>query len=121
MGLDQYAKVRNPKTEVVEEFHYWRKHNALQGWMENLWKSKGYPNKHEDGEDFNCIPLELTLEDLDLLEKDLLDSQLPETEGFFFGYDTSRDESRLMDDLSFIRQARQHLNAGKQIAYDSWW
>ncbi len=115
MGLDQYAKVRNPKTEVVEEFHYWRKHNALQGWMENLWKSKG-----NTGE-FNCEPVELSLADLDALENDLLGTNLPKTEGFFFGYDTSRDESRLMDDLSFIRQARQHLNAGKQIAYDSWW
>lgn len=90
MGLDQYAKTRNPKTEEVNEFQYWRKHNALQGWMENLWRSKGCPNRDEDHEDFNCISLDLTNEDFDLLEKDLLDSRLPETSGFFFGSSTAR-------------------------------
>jgi hypothetical protein len=115
MGLDQYAKVRNPKTQQVEEFHYWRKHNALHGWMENLWKSKG-----NTGE-FNCEPVELSRADIDMLEDDLLGNDLPETKGFFFGSDSRQDDSRLMNDLSFIRKAKQHLNAGKQIAYDSWW
>ena len=115
MGLDQFAKFRNPNTQEVEEFHYWRKHNALQGWMESLWESKG-----NTGE-FNCEPVELSLSDLDALENDLLGNNLPKTEGFFFGSDSSRDESRLMDDLDFICEAREHLNAGRQITYDSWW
>lgn len=115
MGLDQYAKVRNPKTQEVEEFHYWRKHNALHGWMENLWKSKG-----NTGE-FNCEPVQLSHADLDSLKKDLMATSLPETKGFFFGSDSSRDESRLMDDLHFITKAKQHLDAGMEIAYDSWW
>jgi len=34
MGLDQYAKTRDPKTGKVEEFKYWRKHNALK--QENM-------------------------------------------------------------------------------------
>jgi len=115
MGLDQFAKFRNPNTQEVEEFHYWRKHNALQGWMESLWESKG-----NTGE-FNCEPVELSLSDLDALENDLLGNNLPKTEGFFFGSYSSRDESRLMDDLHFICEAREHLNAGRQITYDSWW
>ena len=121
MGLDQYAKTRDPKTGEVNEFSYWRKHNALHGWMENLWRSKGCPNKHEDGQDFNCGPLELTLEDLDLLEKDLLDSQLPETSGLFFGRSTASDDRYLLDDLGFVAEARRHLDNGLQVAYDSWW
>lgn len=120
MGLDQYAKTRNPETGEVNEFSYWRKHNALQGWMESLWRSKGCPNKHED-EDFNCIPLDLTHEDLDALEKDLLDSRLPETSGFFFGSSTAGDDSRLLEDLGFIAEARRHLDSGLEVAYDSWW
>lgn len=115
MGLDQYAKTRNPETGEVTEFSYWRKHNALHGWMENLWKSKG-----NTGE-FNCEPVELSHADLDALENDLLSANLPKTEGFFFGYDTSRDDSRLLDDMGFIAEARRHLSNGYQVAYDSWW
>jgi len=121
MGLDQYAKTRNPKTQEVEEFHCWRKHNALQGWMENLWRSKGCPNKHEDSDDFNRVPLELTHEDLDALEKDLLNSDLPETSGFFFGSSTAGDRYYLESVLQFVQEAREHLDAGLEVAYDSWW
>jgi len=121
MGLDQYAKTRNPKTGEVEEFMYWRKHNALHGWMENLWHSKGCPNKHEDSKEFNCIPLELTHEDLDALEKDLLAQNLPETTGFFFGSSTSGDRCYLDKDLRFVQEARTYLDSGLDVAYDSWW
>ncbi len=121
MGLDQFAKVRNPKTQEVEEFHYWRKHNALHGWMENLWRSKGCPNKQEGYDDFNCVALELTNEDLDALEKDLLDSDLPETNGFFFGSSTAGDDRHLLEDLGFVAEARRYLTEGYQVAYDAWW
>jgi hypothetical protein len=121
MGLDQFAKTRNPKTGEVEEFMDWRKHNALHGWMENLWRSKGCPNKHEDSKEFNCIPLELTHEDLDALEKDLLGQNLPETTGFFFGPSTSGDKYYLDKDLRFIQEARTYLDSGLEVAYDSWW
>ncbi len=75
MGLDQYGLARKgePSTdkegftyyEDSMELAYWRKHPNLQGWMENLWHVKG-----NDGE-FNCEDLELTLDDLDNLEKSL--------------------------------------------------
>lgn len=121
MGLDQFAYVTDLKTKEKSEFGYWRKHNALQGWMENLWRSKGCPNKEKDSEDFNCIPLDLTHEDLDALEKDLLDSRLPETTGFFFGSSTAEDNPHLEEDLDFVSQARQHLDSGLEIEYFSWW
>jgi hypothetical protein len=112
MGLDQYAKTRNPKTGEVEEFMYWRKHNALHGWMENLWRSKGYPNKNEDSKD---IPLELTLEltheDLDALEKDLLGK----------GTNPALRTVSLDKDLRFIQEARTYLDSGLEVVYDSWW
>ena len=115
MGLDQYAKFHNPNTQEMEEFHYWRKHNALHGWMENLWKSKG-----NTGE-FNCEPVQLSLQDIHALHEDILDANLPETQGFFFGSDSRYDDSRLASDLRFIAQAKEHLDAGMEIAYDSWW
>ena len=53
MGLDQYLYKR-PKSK---EIGYWRKHNRLQGWMQNL-----YENKGGDGT-FNCVDLDLTMDD----------------------------------------------------------
>jgi len=62
----------------------------------------------------------LTLEDLDYLEKDLKNQLLPETTGFFFGNNPPDDES-LEDDLKFISLAREAIEAGDAVYYDSWW
>ena len=139
MGLDQYAFARkgepiettedytyqdfegNTHTEQrtsvsYEEEHevaYWRKHPNLQGWMEDLWREKG-----GEGE-FNCVDVELTLEDLAALEIDLGNQDLPETQGFFFG--NNSDDYYKEGDLEFIREARQYLADGYKIVYTSWW
>ena len=139
MGLDQYATARKgeprkvPQTwtttdadgneeEVVEyynewedskELAYWRKHPNLQGWMENLWRVKG-----NEGE-FNCVDLELTLNDLDNLEKSLDNEALPETVGFFFGADA--DDHYAEADREFIVQARAAIKQGYKVIYSSWW
>jgi hypothetical protein len=116
MGLDQFAYAidkDNNKTEIC----YWRKHPNLQGWMENLWESKGRPFD-ENGE-FNCVPLELTKEDLDSLQQSLESNSLPETEGFFFGHNS--DNVYRQQDVEFIQAARNALDNGKTVVYDSWW
>jgi len=75
MGLDMYAWrvaakdaigdfeiARNEENSAkVEEMFYWRKHHDLHGWMERLYRSKGGP-----AASFNCIPVRLTMEDLQL-------------------------------------------------------
>ena len=72
MGLDQNAwKV--DKDGEREELAYWRKHNRLQGWMEERYTEKG------GKEQFNCVDLELTEEDIDDLETAIEDRELPET------------------------------------------
>jgi hypothetical protein len=129
MGLDQYAHATNTDGETVEEISYWRKHNRLQGWMENLWREKGRPNAHpdvpEDGMDFNCVPLPLTREDIDALEVIVNGKDLPETVGFFFGGDSYEDyEGEWGDkkaDLEFIQKARAHLKEGNEVSYSCWW
>lgn len=123
MGLDQFAMAIDKdgnKTEIA----YWRKHPNLQGWMENLWENKGRPGLPEDSEpnmlgDFNCIPLELNLDDLDDLEDAIRGASLPETVGFFFG--SNSDEEYKEQDLEFIRKAREALDNGHTVMYDSWW
>ena len=139
MGLDQYATARKgeprkvPQTwtttdadgneeEVVEyynewddtiELAEWRKHPNLQGWMEELWYEKG-----GEGE-FNCVELELTLEDLDALEATLDEEALPETAGFFFG--GNADDHYAEADREFIVQARAAIKKGYKVFYSSWW
>lgn len=123
MGLDQFAYSINKSGEKVE-LAYWRKHPNLQGWMEELWTSKGRPGLEGSNEDspmgdFNCIPVELSLEDLEGLEKDLTEEKLPDTVGFFFGDDS--DTFYKEKDLQFVEAARQAIEDGSQVFYDSWW
>ena len=125
MGLDQYAYLNGRKEDgSKDELAYWRKHPNLQGWMENLWIEKGRPvpedNEHFDGS-FNCIAVELTLEDLDRLEADILSGKMAElrTVGFFFGEES--DEYYREQDLKFVKEARDAIADGHKVFYDSWW
>ena len=125
MGLDQNAyKVKRKyapttKTETVRttEICYWRKHNALQGWMEELWCQK----TGKTAEDLNCADLPLTSEDLDNLEEAITKNKLPVTVGFFYGSDSSQDESRKEYDLNFVAKAREAIDEGYEITYSCWW
>lgn len=123
MGLDQFAMTidkEGNKTEIA----YWRKHPNLQGFMENLWEEKGRPGLPEDSKpnmmgDFNCVPVELDYDDLACLESAITNGELPSTCGFFFG-DNSDDHYKEQD-LEFIHKAREALDNGLTVVYDSWW
>ena len=99
--------------EDSRELAYWRKHPNLQGWMEDLYHEKG------GEEEFNCVDLELTLDDLDALEESLDEEALPETAGFFFGTDSSDHYAEA--DREFIVQARAAIKQGYTVVYSSWW
>jgi len=128
MGLDMYAWVIEKKqasrlkgdvdVKMPEkgrtELHYWRKHHNLHGWMEQLYIKKG------GKEEFNCATIRLTLEDLDQLEHDLKAGTLPMTTGFFFG-NFPPNKNSLKNDMAFIEKARNAINDGKAVFYDSWW
>ena len=123
MGLDQYATARRGEAKTDDEGYtyyedsmelaYWRKHPNLQGWMEDLYHEKG------GEQEFNCVDLELTLEDLDALEESLDEEELPETVGFFFGTDSSDYYAEA--DREFIVQARAAIKQGYTVVYSSWW
>ena len=123
MGLDQYATARRGEAKTDDEGYtyyedskelaYWRKHPNLQGWMQDLYHEKG------GEEDFNCVDLELTLEDLDALEESLDEEALPETVGFFFG--GNADDHYAEADREFIVAARAAIKQGYTIVYTSWW
>jgi hypothetical protein len=136
MGLDMYAYVatrageqrafyesaefdtdsKDYASKTVEkprEVAYWRKHPNLHGWMHRLWESQG--NKGE----FNGIELELTWDDIEQLELDVIAGSLPGTSGFFFGNDA--DDHYREQDLKFIRDARAELFCGLKVFYNSSW
>lgn len=138
MGLDMYAYVANragqqrdyyegcelidgeytnPNVTQPREIAYWRKHPNLHGWMEQLWNKRNGGNC--DGNNFNGIELELTYEDLEVLELDVISGTLPGTTGFFFGDDA--DEHYREHDLEFIKNARAELFMGLRVFYNSSW
>ena len=122
MGLDMYAlsTKAKPETDVdfstknfeQDELHYWRKHPNLHGWMQNLYDAKGGTSDTFNGD---CVVLDIL--DLDNLEGDIKNGNLPDTTGFFFGQSDDGDE----DDLLFITNARKAIKEGKTVYYTSWW
>ena len=137
MGLDMYAYAAaraGQQTEFYEgavwdeelkesvnldvikprEIAYWRKHPNLHGWMERLAESKGL-----DYDTFNGVELELTFDDIMQLERDINNSNLPSTEGFFFGSDA--DEYYKEHDLAFVYEAKSRLFLGQRVFYNSSW
>lgn len=125
MGLDMYAFSAPSHTIAkdvdfdtndlpeLSELHCWRKHPNLHGWMEQLYYAKGGKK-----ECFNCVPVRLTLDDLAELELAITSGNLPPTSGFFFG---ASDGTETSDDLAFIAKAREAIEAGNAVLYDSWW
>jgi hypothetical protein len=123
MGLDMnaFATKAKPATEVdfstinfeETELHYWRKHPNLHGWMENLYYDKG-----GEADSFNCVPVVLDDEDLDVLEEDIKSGNLPQTSGFFFG---QTDGDEVDGDLEFVAKAREAIKNGMTVYYTSWW
>ncbi len=139
MGLDMYAYSIDKNGEE-EQLADWRKHNRLHGWMEELWEDKGKPYEGDlddvegsFGSQFNCIPLELTFEDLKELQDVVNRKVMPETGGFFFGADSfdwedddgnkpkEGDYFYKETDLQFIRDACKAIRDGKKVYYNSWW
>ena len=144
MGLDQYAYSRPPRKRNSDndiQIAGWRKHNRLQGWMQDLWESKGCPNEDKYGDDddddaevlFNCVPLQLTEEDINSLEDAILDFEFPESNGFFWGSDSyfwtdengdphaDNDYWYKESDLQFVKDARKALEKKHKIFYSCWY
>jgi hypothetical protein len=136
MGLDMYAyaaeragqyqefwktaQAAEGTTEFVSatvtrprEIAYWRKHPNLHGWFQAEWESEGNLGS------FNGDELEITWDMLERLEYDVINGELPETKGFFFG--NSADAEYRADDLEFIKNARAELFMGLKVFYNSSW
>lgn len=125
MGLDMYAYSVPASAvkgdfeadfEFKKELEYWRKHNALHAWMEDLYRNKG-----GNAESFNCIPLQLTAEDLNNLISDAKRRKLKSAKGFFWGSQYDYTEEIANEDIEFAHKALAEIDKGYAVYYDSWW
>ena len=108
MGLDQQAYAIKGDKSV--EIAVWRKHANLEGWMAELYKSRGGTRV------FNCIDLKLEKADILKLEEEYL--HLRSASGFFWGNSTELDNRKTKE---FIDKAKSYLCDGYEIIYSSWW
>ena len=136
MGLDMYAYAATREGQYQEfwntaeeavgtrefvsatvarprEIAYWRKHPNLHGFFKAEWESAGNSGA------FNGAELEITWDMLERLEYDVINGELPQTTGFFFG--NPADAEYYNDDLEFIRNARAELFMGLRVFYNSSW
>lgn len=133
MGLDMYAYSASAdqftdkdqvdvslKGKNTSKIFYWRKFNALHGWMESLYRHKG------GTEVFNCTTVRLMPEDIDSLEKAFKATKANEegglkpTSGFFFGAETIYPED--LETLEkFIVLCGESFDANEAVFYTSWW
>ena len=117
MGLDQYAEFRKEPTATF----YWRKHAALQEYMERLWVERtGRP-----ASTLNCQDLHLDKEDIEELRKAILSGfkDCRSDGGMFYGHqyqDMTLDEYR-SDDLKFCDEAMKAIERGETVIYSCWW
>ena len=124
----------NPSVTEPREIAYWRKHPNLHGWMQRLWVRKtnerlaqdlsprdepGWWSEPDHAGEFNGVELELTWDDLEQLEQDIRDKNLPDTSGFFFGSDA--DDHYREHDLKFVREAKAEAFLGLKVFYNSSW
>lgn len=112
---DEIKMLSETSEDAYTEIAYWRKHPNLHGWMEDLYYKKGGIK-----ESFNCVPVELDIEDLVNLEIAIKEKMLPHTSGFFFGESDADDES-VNADLKFVKDAKEAIFSGDRVFYDSWW
>lgn len=122
MGLDQcaYARLPDQSTDNVKPEFIWRKHAKLQEFMDQLFVEQ----TGKDAIELNCGALELTADDIALLEQAVQDGTLPESPGgFFYGHqfqDESAQEYREQD-LAFCKWAQGVLQTRARVFYTCWW
>jgi len=116
--IQSHPGVNNLKPE---EIGYWRKHPDLQGYMENIYVSRG------GDQEFNCIPLYLDKQDCENVIKYAREVLLAHakgedaehTEGFFFG---ATDPGDWTDTIDTFEEVIKNTDFDNEIVYyDSWW
>ena len=132
MGLDMYLRIENTEDLNAndEEIASWRKHGDLNAWFEKLWIKKYKPEVTTRtvrfGDDYfeisasNVEKVYLDLDDLQQLFDDLLEGNLPRSNGPFHTVDLC-NEDRLREDIDAVARACVEVALGKKVYYMCWW
>ena len=133
MGLDMYlfSKEKHPdntdfsiaKDTESSEIAYWRKHSALHALMYEVYQKNGGTCSFDE---FNCVPVRLSIRDLNYILRRIKDADLTATSGFFFGStdymkDYMDSYEQEYDIQSIARAMREISVSDKDVYYDSWW
>ena len=120
MGLDMWLLARECGHHRTEEVGYWRKANAVHGWLDRRLGGIG-----------NCVRVEVSRKNLVALYSDCLsvldaeltpDACLPTTHGFFFGSDEYGVEySQHLRETVEICVAALSLPDDCDFFYEAWW
>lgn len=114
MGLDSYIRYDRIASEDIVG---WRKHYAMHNWFAKKAIQLGIV---ENGEEFNCVNVNITQEILDQLISDVKEDKLNCPTGLFFS--RARDPNEDMEaDLEDLKKVQEALNNGKEPYYWSWW
>ena len=135
MGLDQYAFKRNKDSKLNghmtdEDYsnikYDWRKHARLQVFMRDLFDQK---HERENNDTFNLgfngDNLELSLEDLELLEQAIKNDFWDYfcSDGFFWGQQFQEETVKeyKAQDLNFVKWAKKEIKDGSKVFYSCSW
>ena len=100
-SISPIGEIETSDKFVMEEIKYYRKFNALHGLLNDLYLIRG-------GSDMNCVLVNVSLEDVNLIKEHCLNKTLKPQEGFFWGsqqpvsdgeYEDLYDLTILMEDL----------------------
>ena len=136
MGLDQYAFQRNKNTKLNGEYteedrdnikYEWRKHARLQVFMRDLYRQNN-PNAKMGTYTlgWNGIDIvELTSEDLTALQK-AIETDYYEyfaDDGFFWGQQWQEEMAKEYkdQDIEFVKWAKEEIENGNKVFYNSSW
>ena len=104
----------NRVATVNSDFAYWRKFNALHGWMEDLYKAKG------GLKEFNCEYVRLMPDDLYKLAQDAKVG-IEGRAGFFWGSVGEWSSYDAENVLEFVDEANEAIDNGLAVIYHAWY
>lgn len=97
-------------TDYLSDDAYWGDFYQLHNWMKALYQKKGGKD-----DEFNCASVRLNLEDLDVLETELDNSD------FLMWADAPVYPHQILSARGFIERARLAIHEGKAVLCSSWW
>lgn len=113
MGLDMFLYA-GKIIKKEKEIGYWRKHPDLHDHIAELYYSNG-----GEAEEFNCVPYELSENEIEKIIELCENNKLKKSKGGFFFGETKEYHNK--ETIEIMKKALFFMKQGYTITYDSWW